>query len=121
MVKVTCIAAGDKQIVSYVKTKINGRYSIITIEGYDYAKYGRNGCKTKLIYLVPKASPPSKKQPTDENLTRVDPQMPAHHPPIAYYVLALQWPCTWGLLRRFTHNRNKQLLAIEIPIHGQDT
>ncbi|XP_009784904.1 uncharacterized protein LOC107818931 [Nicotiana tabacum] len=46
VVQVTC-NVGDKKIVSYGNTKINGKFSI-TLKGFDYHKYGAKACKIKL-------------------------------------------------------------------------
>ncbi|KAG5572082.1 hypothetical protein H5410_061848 [Solanum commersonii] len=53
VVEVTC-KAGDKKIVSYGTTKINGKFSI-TVEGFEYRKYGAKACKAKL-HNAPKDS-----------------------------------------------------------------
>ncbi|XP_047257968.1 extensin-like, partial [Capsicum annuum] len=53
VVEVTC-KAGDKKIVSYGTTKINGKFSI-TVEGFEYRKYGAKACKAKL-HNTPKDS-----------------------------------------------------------------
>ncbi|CDP14664.1 unnamed protein product [Coffea canephora] len=53
VVEVTC-KVGDKKIVAYGKTKINGKYSI-TLEGFDYGKYGAKACMAKL-HMAPKDS-----------------------------------------------------------------
>ncbi|PIA57851.1 hypothetical protein AQUCO_00500045v1 [Aquilegia coerulea] len=113
--------AGDKEIVGYGKAKINGKYNI-TIEGYNYAKYGGNGCKAKLIYFAPieKGSPLNKTTDVQnsKNGTKlevmsgayndvlfqsksfrnknenlpINPQAPGNPSAIAYYKLVLQWP-----------------------------
>ncbi|XP_047258387.1 non-classical arabinogalactan protein 31-like, partial [Capsicum annuum] len=53
VVEVTC-KAGDKKIVSYGTTKINGKFSV-TVEGFEYRKYGAKACKAKL-HNAPKDS-----------------------------------------------------------------
>ncbi|OIT39048.1 PREDICTED: pistil-specific extensin-like protein [Nicotiana attenuata] len=46
VVQVTC-NVGDKKIVNFGNTKINGKFSI-TLKGFDYHKYGAKACKVKL-------------------------------------------------------------------------
>uniref|UniRef100_A0A1S3ZI07 Extensin-3-like n=3 Tax=Nicotiana TaxID=4085 RepID=A0A1S3ZI07_TOBAC len=53
VVEITC-KAGDKKIVSYGTTKINGKFSI-TVKGFEYGKYGAKACKAKL-HSAPKNS-----------------------------------------------------------------
>ena len=53
VVKVTC-KAGDKKIVAYRLTKINGTYNI-TIEAFNYKKQGGKACKAK-FHMAPKGS-----------------------------------------------------------------
>ncbi|PON74918.1 Extensin domain containing protein [Parasponia andersonii] len=54
VVEVTC-KAGDKEVKAYGTTKSNGKYSI-TVEGFDYRKYGGKECEAKL-HAPPKGSP----------------------------------------------------------------
>uniref|UniRef100_A0A7N0TSH5 Extensin n=1 Tax=Kalanchoe fedtschenkoi TaxID=63787 RepID=A0A7N0TSH5_KALFE len=53
VVKITC-KAGDKEIVAYGKTKINGKYAI-TVKDFKYGKYGARACKAAL-HAAPKGS-----------------------------------------------------------------
>nr|GMD09137.1 extensin-2-like [Ipomoea batatas] len=53
IVEVTC-TAGEKKIVAYGTTKINGKYSI-EVKEFDYSKYGGKACKAKL-HTPPKGS-----------------------------------------------------------------
>ncbi|KAI3794866.1 hypothetical protein L1987_37506 [Smallanthus sonchifolius] len=48
VVEVTCKADGEKEIVAYGKTKINGKFEI-TVDGLKYSKYGgAKACVAKL-------------------------------------------------------------------------
>nr|XP_033515472.1 pistil-specific extensin-like protein isoform X1 [Nicotiana tomentosiformis] len=46
VIQVTC-KVGDKKIMNFGNTKINGKFSI-TFKGFDYHKYGAKACKVKL-------------------------------------------------------------------------
>ncbi|KAI3798240.1 hypothetical protein L1987_33513 [Smallanthus sonchifolius] len=55
VVEVTCKAAGEKEIVAYGKTKINGKFAI-TVDGLKYSKYGgAKACVAKL-HMAPKGT-----------------------------------------------------------------